>query len=109
MNPNIVKVVRDCQKKALYFSRSRIPWISPDEQLSAPIRFLKHIGIYGYKASMLSNYLNFDKSPYEVYENLEQLRFIWNKIRIHCIKVKVNNSISINSLNDLKLAKETIK
>ena len=58
---------------------------------------------------MLSNYLNFDKSPYEVYENLEQLRFIWNKIRIHCIKVKVNNSISINSLNDLKLAKETIK
>ena len=101
-NPDYVKVLIDNKDDALCFSRSPVPFDGAGDHFI-------HIGIYGYKASMLFNYLNFDKSPYEVYENLEQLRFIWNKIPIHCIKVKVNNSISINSLNDLKLAKETIK
>ena len=76
MNPNIVKVVRDCQKKALYFSRSRIPWISPDEQLSAPIRFLKHIGIYGYSLGLLKNFVGSKASLAEQSERLEQLRFL---------------------------------
>ena len=77
LNPNIVKVVRDCQKKALYFSRSRIPWISPDEQLSAPIRFLKHIGIYGYSLGLLKN-LSPQRHPWQ--NNLN----VWNSF-VFCI------------------------
>ena len=101
-NPDHVKVLIDKKGDALCFSRSPVTFNGSDDHFI-------HIGIYGYKVSMLYNYLNFDKSPYEAYENLEQLRFIWNKTPIHCIKIKVNNSISINSVNDLKLAKETFK
>jgi len=101
-NPDHVKVLIDKKGDALCFSRSPVPFSGSDDHFI-------HIGIYGYKVSMLYSYLNFDKSPYEAYENLEQLRFIWNKTPIHCIKIKVNNSISINSVNDLKLAKETFK
>ena len=76
LNPNIVKVVRDFQKKALYFSRSRIPWMSSGEQLNAPIRFLKHIGIYGYSLGLLKNFVASKTSPAEQSERLEQLRFL---------------------------------
>ena len=76
LNPNVVKVVRDYQKKALYFSRSRIPWISPDEQLSTPTRFLKHIGIYGYSLGLLKNFVASKASLAEQSERLEQLRFL---------------------------------
>ena len=97
-----VKVILDNQDNALYFSRSPIPFnIYNDHYL--------HIGIYGYKVSLLKKYLNFKRSPYESYESLEQLKFIWNQIPIHCIKVRTNNSISINSPSDLKLAKEFLK
>ena len=101
-NQDAVKVVLDNQDNALYFSRSPIPFnIYNDHYL--------HIGVYGYKVSLLKKYLNFKRSPYESYESLEQLKFIWNQIPIHCIKVRMNNSISINSPSDLKLAKEFLK
>ena len=86
------------KNQALYFSRTPIPSNQNSDHLV-------HIGIYGYKVSLLHDYLNLKISPYEQSESLEQLRFIWNEIPICCIKVSVNNSISINSPNDLKLAK----
>ena len=97
-----VKVILDNQDNALYFSRSPIPFnVYNDHYL--------HIGIYGYKVSLLKKYLNFKSSPYESYESLEQLKFIWNQIPIRCIKVRTNNSISVNSPSDLKLAKDFLK
>ena len=97
-NSDTVKVILNKKNEALYFSRTPIPYCQSNEHFV-------HIGIYGYKVSLLHDYLNFKTSPYEKYESLEQLRFIWNEIPISCIKVPVNNSISINSPNDLKLAK----
>ena len=95
-------MILDNQDNALYFSRSPIPFnVYNDHYL--------HIGIYGYKVSLLKKYLNFKSSPYESYESLEQLKFIWNQILIRCIKVRTNNSISINSPSDLKLAKDFLK
>ena len=101
-NKDAVKVILDNQDNALYFSRSPIPFNVHNEHYL-------HIGIYGYKVSLLREYLNLKRSPHESYESLEQLRFIWHRIPIHCIKVKANNSISINSPNDLKLAKRFLK
>lgn len=97
-NSDIVKVILNKKNQALYFSRTPIPSNQNSDHLV-------HIGIYGYKVSLLHDYLNLKISPYEQSESLEQLRFIWNEIPICCIKVSVNNSISINSPNDLKLAK----
>ncbi len=102
LSPDSVKVLIDNKNNALYFSRSQIPYDSAHSHF-------QHIGIYGYKVSMLHEYLKFKKSPYELHENLEQLRFLWNEIPIHCIKININNSISINSVNDLRLAKEIFK
>ena len=97
-NSDIVKVILNKKNQALYFSRTPIPSNQNNEHFV-------HIGIYGYKVSLLYDYLNLKISSYEQSESLEQLRFIWNQIPIYCIKVPVNNSISINSPNDLKLAK----
>ena len=76
LDPNIVKVVRDHQKKALYFSRSRIPWVSSEEQQSVSIRFLKHIGIYGYSLGVLKGFVASKTCLEEQSERLEQLRFL---------------------------------
>ena len=101
-NKDSVKVVLDKQNNALYFSRSIIPHGSID---SVSI----HIGIYGYKADLLNMYPSFIKSNFEITESLEQLRFLYNKVPVHCIKINNHNSISINSINDLKLLKAGFK
>ncbi len=101
-NSDTVKVIFDKNNNALYFSRSSIPFNPSNDHY-------QHIGIYGYKVSLLDDYISLKRSPHEIYESLEQLRFIWNKIPIHCIKAQTKNSISINSSNDLRLAKEFIK
>ena len=54
-------------------------------------------------------YTSFIKSNFEITESLEQLRFIYNKVPVHCIKINNHNSISINSINDLKLLKAGFK
>jgi len=71
--------------------------------------YLLHIGLYGYKVSLLNEYLSFKKSADEAKESLEQLRFLYNDIQIKCIKLKKHNSISINSPNDLKLAQKLMR
>ena len=76
LNPNIVKVVRDHQKKALYFSQVQIPWISPDERQGSSVRFLKHIGIYGYSLGVLKDFVASKACLAEQSERLEQLRFL---------------------------------
>ena len=44
---------------------------------------------------------------YEKKESLEQLRMILNNVPIHCVLVKNNQSIGINSLKDLKKQEKT--
>jgi len=100
-NKDYVKVITDKNNNALCFSRSPLPFNSPSN-------YLIHLGLYGYKVSLLNKYLAFKKSTYENKENLEQLRFLFNNIQIECIKLKKHNSISINSPNDLKLAQKLI-
>ena len=102
INKDYVKVITNKNNNALYFSRSPLPYDSSSN-------YLLHIGLYGYKVSLLNEYLLFKKSTGEAKESLEQLRFLYNDIQIKCIKLKKHNSISINSLNDLKLAQKLIR
>ena len=101
-NKDSVKVLTDNNSHALFFSRSPVPYNSQTNHLV-------HLGIYGYHVSLLNNYHKLVVCPYESAENLEQLRFLWNEIPIKCIRINSHNSISINSSNDLKLAKRTFK
>jgi 3-deoxy-manno-octulosonate cytidylyltransferase (CMP-KDO synthetase) len=85
-NPNIVKVVRDREGYALYFSRAPIPWDrgafgAENDRLAAG--YLRHLGIYGYRVSFLRRYPMLSEVELERAEALEQLRALWHGSRIH--------------------------
>ena len=78
-DPNCVKLVRNASGLALYFSRAPIPWprdaFADDRQsLPAGIPFLRHIGIYAYRAGFLGTLADLPRTPLEIAESLEQLR-----------------------------------
>lgn len=80
-DPNAVKVVRDGRGRALYFSRAPIPWqrdaFARDRTaLPAQACFLRHLGLYGYRAGFLRTFPNLPASPLEHAESLEQLRIL---------------------------------
>jgi 3-deoxy-manno-octulosonate cytidylyltransferase (CMP-KDO synthetase) len=70
-NPNRVKVVLDAKGRALYFSRSPIPYIR-DKTSEFP--YLKHIGVYGYRVRFLKEFVSLPEGRLERLEKLEQLR-----------------------------------
>lgn len=78
-DPNVVKVVRDQQQRALYFSRATIPW-SRDEfadgrHATAQLgRYRRHVGIYAYRVGFLARFVASPPSELEQMEGLEQLR-----------------------------------
>jgi 3-deoxy-manno-octulosonate cytidylyltransferase (CMP-KDO synthetase) len=80
LNPNIVKVVRRMDGRALYFSRSVIPFrrdeshsreARPSHPGSSPLR---HVGLYAYRREFLDVYMGLSPTPLEISEQLEQLR-----------------------------------
>ena len=70
-DPNKVKVVVRDDGRALYFSRSRIPF---DRDSSRQVRYLLHLGIYAYRVAFLKRYAALPPTPAEQAEKLEQLR-----------------------------------
>lgn len=70
-NPNIVKAVVDKNGRALYFSRSPIPYY---RDADGARQWLRHIGIYGYRKSFLQQFITYGSSHLEQAEKLEQLR-----------------------------------
>lgn len=86
LNPNVVKVVTNCEGRAIYFSSAPIPWerdkVLDDDATSEAIQAYKHVGLYVYRASLLARYSSMPHSPLEVLEKLEQLRFIDQDVKI---------------------------
>lgn len=86
-NPNVVKVVLNRRNNAMYFSRAPIPWNrdafadEKNRRIEGP--YFRHIGIYAYRAGFLKDYLNWEPSPIEEMERLEQLRVLCHCSRIH--------------------------
>ena len=80
-DPNVVKLVRALNGRALYFSRAPLPWARDAfaierEALPADAPFLRHIGIYAYRAGFLARYTRMRRMPLEQAESLEQLRVL---------------------------------
>lgn len=84
-NPNVVKVVTGNDNKAIYFSRSPIPYLRGVDQQNwlEKATFFKHIGIYAYRRNVLAEIVAFAPAKLEISESLEQLRWIENGIVIH--------------------------
>ena len=101
-NPNIVKAVFSSEGKALYFSRSPIPYlrnIPTDEWLSKG-EFYKHIGLYAYKSSVLKEIALLPPSRLEQLESLEQLRWLENGYAIGIAETDLE-TIGIDTPEDL--------
>lgn len=106
-NPNIVKVVFDRNNYALYFSRSRIPYLR-DKTQGIRHRYYKHIGIYAYRSKFLLDFIKLPMSGLEKIELLEQLRALENGVKIKVVLVK-EDTLSIDTPQDLKRAKVFLK
>lgn len=72
-NPNIVKVVCRRDGTAMYFSRSRVPFVRDPQPVTPPLR---HVGLYCYRREFLSTYRSLVPTPAERAESLEQLRVL---------------------------------
>jgi 3-deoxy-manno-octulosonate cytidylyltransferase (CMP-KDO synthetase) len=95
-NPSAVKIVTDLSGRALYFSRSTVPY---DRDGSRPSYF-KHLGIYAYRKPALDKFVNLPESSLERAERLEQLRFLENGIAIYAAETAYD-SIGVDTEEDL--------
>lgn len=96
-NPNVVKAVLDAEARALYFSRSPIPY---SRDSGGPETFLRHVGIYGFTRESLRRYCSFPEGYLERIESLEQLRALEQGMRINCL-VHDFESVGIDTPEDL--------
>ncbi|MEO5908007.1 MAG: 3-deoxy-manno-octulosonate cytidylyltransferase [Ginsengibacter sp.] len=103
-NPNHVKVVVDKNNNALLFSRSRIPYQRDVNIL--PV-YYKHIGIYAFRKNILMDFAQWETTPLEEVERLEQLRLLENGIKIKMIRTE-ESPISIDTPEDLEHARKVI-
>lgn len=105
-DPNTPKVVLTVDDYALYFSRSVIPYLRGESNAAAWAanhRYLKHIGLYGYRSEVLRKITALPQGELEKCESLEQLRWLENGFRIKVART-ASESISIDTPEDLKRA-----
>ena len=101
-NTNVVKLVCNTRREALYFSRSPIPFARnlPEESWAAEFAYFKHIGIYGYRSEVLGQIASLPESPLEKAESLEQLRWLVNGYKI-MVALTDADSIAVDTPEDL--------
>ena len=106
-DPNIVKLVRCAAGRAMYFSRAPIPWdrdrFAYDRtRLPANGPWLRHIGMYAYRASALQAFTRLPASPLERIEALEQLRALEAGWRIAVAMSPVAIPAGVDTAADLE-------
>ncbi len=102
-DPNVVKVVTDNKKQALYFSRHPIPFLrnEPQEKWPEKATYYKHIGIYGYRTGVLKQIVSLPGGKLESAEKLEQLRWLENGYRI-TTEITDYEGIGVDTPEDLQ-------
>ncbi|MDN3504453.1 MAG: 3-deoxy-manno-octulosonate cytidylyltransferase [Rhabdochlamydiaceae bacterium] len=96
-SPSVVKVVTDHFDRALYFSRSPIPFERESGQ------YFKHVGLYAYSQEALSQISSFEESKLEIQEGLEQLGFLYHGLKIAVFQTQFE-TLGIDTPEDLKKA-----
>lgn len=106
-NPNSPKVVVSRDMKAIYFSRSVIPYMRevPREEWLSRHTYYKHIGMYAFRAKTLGEVTALPQSSLELSEKLEQLRWLENGYRIG-VGITTIETIGIDTPEDLRRAEE---
>jgi 3-deoxy-manno-octulosonate cytidylyltransferase (CMP-KDO synthetase) len=112
-NPHCVKVVGTADGHALYFSRAPVPWArdafaQTRERLPENSTFLRHIGIYAYRAGFLRHFANLAPTPLERAESLEQLRALEHGYRIALRLAPEPFPAGVDTLEDLARAQAAL-
>jgi 3-deoxy-manno-octulosonate cytidylyltransferase (CMP-KDO synthetase) len=102
-SPHLVKVVRDAEGRALYFSRAPIPYARTGDG-AAP---LVHVGVYGYRKRTLLRLAALPPTPLERRESLEQLRALEHGLRIRVVD-SAYASLSVDTPADLEHARRQV-
>lgn len=109
-NPNSPKVVLDSQSRAIYFSRSVIPYLRGVERKEwlKHHTFYKHIGMYAFRRDVLREITALPQSTLERTESLEQLRWLENGYKIG-VGISHVETIGIDTPEDLERAEEFLR
>lgn len=112
---NAVKVVLSAKGMALYFSRAPIPWArgkfapkAVPSELPADIPYLRHVGLYAYRAGTVLEIAKTAPPPFEQAESLEQLRAQWLGIGIHVTVVEQPPGHGVDTEDDVRRVVETL-
>lgn len=106
-DPGKVKVVVDRRGFALYFSRSRIPYIRDDRPPPTARPYLLHMGLYVYRRETLLRLAALPPTPLEERERLEQLRALEHGIRIRVV-VAEHESFGVDTPADLERVRRLV-
>ncbi|HVM62601.1 MAG TPA: 3-deoxy-manno-octulosonate cytidylyltransferase [Verrucomicrobiae bacterium] len=112
-NPNVVKVALAQNGTALYFSRSRVPFVRDAKSTDARewlklAKFYKHLGIYAFGREFLLKFVQLPQTELERTEKLEQLRALENGFPIR-VWITPHDSIGVDRPEDIELVEEILK
>lgn len=109
-DPNMVKLVMGDDGRALYFSRSVIPYLRGVDKKEWPARhqYYSHIGIYAYTPSALAEIVRIPRGSLEIAESLEQLRWLQHGYEVR-VAVSDFPTIGIDTPEDLAAAEAFLK
>ena len=107
---NVVKVVTNLHGNALYFSRAAMPGGTGEVTSPGLHKFpvYRHVGLYAYRLNQLLAFTNWSRTPYELAEGLEQLRFLENGVPIHVVETETP-LIGVDVPADLERVKQILK
>lgn len=102
LRPDVVKVVRDNNGFALYFSRAPVPFLrDPSDAVVQSTLVRQHVGVYAYSPRALREWVSLPPHPLEIVERLEQLRPLAHGLRIAVADVAAAPEGGIDTEDDL--------
>lgn len=104
-NPNAVKIVTALNGRALYFSRSTIPF---DRDHRGDLRYFKHLGFYAYTPKALEQFCLWPESELERSERLEQLRFLDHGVDIYAAETPFD-TVGVDTEADLQRVEQILR
>jgi 3-deoxy-manno-octulosonate cytidylyltransferase (CMP-KDO synthetase) len=108
-DPGEVLIVTDAAMNALYFSRAAIPFLRDPGTGPRHLRFryLKHVGLYAYRAAVLERIVGLAPSPLEQAESLEQLRWLESGVPVR-VGITTHSSFCVDTPADLEEARRRV-
>jgi len=119
LNPDVVKIVMDDDGRAVYFSRSPVPYprdavrrhgtleAALENQPGLLAAFRKHTGLYVYRREVLLQFARWPQSELEQLESLEQLRALEHGVKIKAIQASAP-SIGVDTIADLEQVRSRV-